>query len=160
MIFIKTYFLDIDKYLYLISFISIILSFFYFDKLEEKEQRLKFLNILCNVMGFLFLIVLITSLFNVTQQNYSCNIEIMFILTIMGYILTIIFYNISDKNKNNIMKIFMYLLKITLFISSAIMVFAFIIFKNTTWININSIWVLGLFLLSCWKLIDINDFKQ
>jgi len=111
-------------------------------------------------MGFSFFIISIISLFKITQKEYVFNMEIIFIMVIMTYVITVILYNISDKNINKVTELFMHLIQIILFIGATIMVFGFILFRNASWIKVDVIWVFGLFLLSCWKLIDINDFKN
>lgn len=161
MIPVNTYFLDFNSYLCIISFIFVTIGFIYKFKFQEKEQRFRFLNILCKVMGLLFFMVLIISLFNITQKNYNFNMEIVFMSTIIGYIVSLILYIVPDEKMSNIIKLFMYLLKIILFISSAILCLGVGLLKNIfPWINTDSIWILGIFLMSCWFLIDLSDLKK
>lgn len=69
-------------------------------------------------------------------------------------------YYISYKNKIKLIKLFMSLLQLLLFISTTIILFSSIILKNLSWIDTTALWGLGLFLVSLWKFINTNDFKD
>lgn len=88
-------FFEIDHYLYTIPLIIIFIYVTFLRKINE-ENRNRFCVCLSNVTSFSFLLILIISSINVIHGEYSLNISIVFIFTILNLFFSLVLYKFSN----------------------------------------------------------------